>query len=182
MDEIEILVRLNEEKKKIIAKLKKYKFIGTKNVLDIYYYDPQRENLKQDPNGGLKECFRLRNKGVKNFIAYKIDYFNGDKWSHSDENETEIANFEIAQKIIKHLGLKELVRIDNKKYIFETSEFEIVLEDVKDLGLFLEVENKNLSGNIKEIKNKILKFIKDLNLKFEEMNIGKPELMLRKNG
>ena len=77
------------------------------------------------------------------------------------------------------MGLKELVRIDNNKHIFETEEFEIVLEEVKNLGLFLEVENKNLKGTIKEIKNSILKFIKNLNFKFEEMNQGKPELMLQ---
>lgn len=182
MDEIEILVKLKEKKEKVLEKLNCYKFLGTKKVLDIYYYDPKRTNLKQDSKGNLKECFRLRKKGDKSFIAYKIDYFEKEKWTHSDEHETEIASFEIAEKIISHLGLKELIRIDNEKMIFETKEFEIVLEDVKNLGLFLEVENKTLLGNVKEIKSKILAFINCLDFKYEEMTQGKPELMLRKNG
>lgn len=180
MEEVEILVKLNETKKKALSKLKKYKEAGIKKVLDVYFFDPKRGNLKQTSSGTLKECFRLRKKGDKNFITYKIDYFNGKIWSHSDEHETEISSFETAEKIISHLGLKELIRIDNEKRIFETKDFEIVLEDVKNLGLFLEVENKNLKGSIKSIKYKILNFIKSLDLRFEEMTQGKPELMLRK--
>jgi predicted adenylyl cyclase CyaB len=182
MEEVEILVKLDETKENALAKLQKYKFIGTKKVLDVYYYDPKRKNLKQDSSGGLKECFRLRKKGDKSFVAYKIDFFEGKKWTHSDEHETEIANFEVFEKIVSHLGLKELVRVDNEKQIFETANFEIVLEDVKNLGLFLEVENMNLKGNPNSIRAKIMEFIKALGFKFEEMTQGKPELMLRKNG
>ena len=110
----------------------------------------------------MKECFRLRKKGDKSFVAYKIDFFEGKKWTHSDEHETEIANFEVFEKIVSHLGLKELVRVDNEKQIFETANFEIVLEDVKNLGLFLEVENMNLKGNPNSIRAKIMEFIKAL--------------------
>jgi predicted adenylyl cyclase CyaB len=216
MEEIEILVKLKEGKIKAIESLRKYKSLGTKKVLDIYYYDPKRQNLKQTSSGGLKECFRLRKNGDKAFVAYKVDYFSKGKWTHSDEEETAVEDFEIFERIVKNLGLKELIRIDNEKQIFETPNFEIVLEDVKNLGLFLEVENKNpshgkqkgifkvptgkrasqqscgvlnpvvtnrnLKGSVKEIKAKILEFIKGLGLKFEELNLGKPELMLRQNG
>ena len=84
MEEIEILVRLNESKEKVLANLKKYKSLGMRNVLDIYYYDPKRLQLKQDKEGRLRECFRIRKKGAKSFITYKIDYFEKNRWSHSE--------------------------------------------------------------------------------------------------
>lgn len=180
MKEVEILVKLRGDKKTALAKLKKFKFLGVKNVLDIYFYDPKRKNLKRNSSGGLKECFRLRKKGDKNFVAYKIDYFNHKQWTHSEEHETEIADFKVFEKIVSHLGLKQLIRLDNQKHIFETKEFEIVLEDVKNLGIFLEVENKNLNGSVNNIREEIMKFIQSLGFKFEEMKKGKPELMLRK--
>jgi predicted adenylyl cyclase CyaB len=180
MEEIEILVRLNETKEKALTKLGKYKFKGEKEVLDIYYYDPKRSELKPNSQGVLKECFRLRKKGEKSYVTYKIDHFEGKKWSHSDEHETEIENLEIFEKIVKHLGLKELIRVDNRKMIFDSENFEIVLEHVKNLGLFMEVENKHLKGDIDGIKKEILNFIKNLGIKFTELNSGKPELMLKK--
>lgn len=182
MKEVEILVKLNETKEKALEKLKKYKTKGTKKVLDLYFYDPKRDNLKQDASGGLKECFRLRKKGNKSFAAYKIDHFNGNIWSHSEEHEVEVSDFDTYEQIVKNLGLLELIRIDNEKQIFETDDFEIVLEDVKNLGLFLEVENKSIEGEVEAIKEEIRDFITSLDLKFVEMNQGKPELMLRKNG
>ena len=48
----------------------------------------------------------------------------------------------VEEHILDALGFTELVRIDNRKHTFTTDEYEVVLEDVKDLGVFLEVEAK----------------------------------------
>ena len=54
-----------------------------------------------------------------------------------------------------------------------------MLEEVKNLGLFLEIESKK-SGNVKKTKKNILELIKSFNIKYEEMNDGKPEMLLRR--
>ena len=182
MKEIEILVKLNDSFKNVKTKLDKLNFQGIKHTLDVYFFDPKRPNLKPGKNMALKECLRLRTKDNKNFITYKIDHFKDrDVWSHSDEYETEISDFNTALKIINHLCLKPLVKIDNTKYTYLTDEYEIVLEKVKDLGIFLEVELLTVDDNcdIESLKNKIRKYIKSFEFDFEELNIGKPELMLR---
>lgn len=68
--------------------------------------------------------------------------------------------------------------------VYEESEkYEIVFEDVKDLGYFLEVEYCSQDeDDVIEIKKDIQTFIDSLSLAVsKELNMGKPELFLRKN-
>jgi len=181
MKEVEILIQVLENKESALDKLKDFKFLGIKKVVDTYFFDPLRPELKPDENNKLTSSFRLRQKDTKTFLAYKVDNFDRDKWIYSDEHEVEVLDFNTAYKIIEHLGLKELISLDNEKHTFIKDDYEIVLEDVKNLGLFLEVEKQNISddADVKQIKQEIAKFIKSLNIETgEELNVGKPELML----
>jgi len=183
MKEIEILVRLYTNIDVCKNRLKNYTFIGEKQTIDDYYYDPLRDNLKPDSNLQLDECLRLRTKGDKYYITYKVDHFDKDKnWIYSDEYETEISDIKQTKNIIKHLGLKKLLTINNKKTIYQSDKYEIALEEVKNLGNFLEVEYcTNDKVDIIKIKNEIQEFINTLELEVsEELNMGKPEMMLRK--
>ena len=56
-----------------------------------------------------------------------------------------------------NLGFRELVRIDNMKYVFLDSDYEIVLEEVKGLGLFLEVEKMHVDDDVLKVKENIQK-------------------------
>ena len=183
MKEIEILVQVLDKKEKVIKILGKFNFVGVKKTLDIYFFDPLRDELKPDAKGALDRCFRLRKKDDKNFLAYKIDRFNENGiWLYSDEHEVEVSNFETIIEILKHLGLEILVEIENEKHTYLTDRYEIVFEEVKNLGLFFEVECLEVTekGEVVEIKKEIWKFIKSLNIEVgEELNVGKPELMLK---
>lgn len=183
MKEVEILVEILEDKEAVLKKLEQFNFVGVKKVLDVYFTDQKRDELKPDEKGRLNNCFRLRKKDDKNYVAFKKDHFENDIWSHSDEHETEVEDFETTMEIIRHLGFEVLVEIENEKHTFLTEDYEIVFEDVKNLGLFLEVERLKVddSENIEEVKKEICAFIKSLNIKIsEELNAGKPELMLNK--
>jgi adenylate cyclase, class 2 len=185
MKEIEILIEVKDSKDKVLEKLSQFEKKGLKMTLDVYYYDPLREDLKPSDTGRLNACFRLRSKDGKCTVAYKVDHFDGETWSHSDEYETEVGDLETAEKIVEKLGLKELVRIDNEKHTFTTSEYEIVLEDVKELGLYMEVEKLEEvpDDKVQEAKGEIREFLQSLDIRLgEEQNAGKPELMLRKLG
>ena len=184
MKEVEILVQVYDNKETVLNSLKYLTFKGKKETLDIYYYDTLRNNLQVKNNKYPIEWFRLRKKNNKSFLTYKKDNYKDDIWLYSDEDETEITEFEIGKTIINKLGLKELITIDNIKHTFETKLYEIVFEEVKNLGLFLEVERLKISDteSVEEIKIEIQKFINTLKLNVSpELNIGKPELMLRQN-
>jgi adenylate cyclase class 2 len=185
MKEIEILIEVKSSKEEALKAFESFQFEGIKKTLDIYFYDPLRTDLQANSEGRLNACFRIRQKDGKNTIAYKVDYFEEEEWSHSDEYETEFKDFETMMHIVDKLGLKELVRIDNEKHTYMTDEYEIVLEDVKDLGLFMEIEKlKEVPDDkVSETKEQIREFIKSLSVDFgQEQNAGKPELMMRKIG
>ena len=184
MKEIEILVELKDSKEKTLRVLEQFTSHGKKRILDIYFYDPLRMELQTEDSGRLRRCLRLRKKEGKAFIAYKIDYFdNNDQWKYSDEHETSVGDFETILHILENLGFQELVRIDNEKHTFSTPEYEIVFEDVKNLGFFLEVEKLHevADSEVTKTKEEIRKFIRGLGLQTSaELNAGKPELMLKK--
>jgi predicted adenylyl cyclase CyaB len=184
MKEIEILTQVFDDKEKVVKILEKFNFVGVKKTLDIYFFDPLRSDLKPDVEGCLNNCFRLRKKDDKSFLAYKIDRFDENKiWLYSDEHEVEVFDFEKIIEILKHLGLEILVEVENQKYTYLTDKYEIVFEEVKNLGLFFEVEYLQAEDvdDVIKIKKEIWNFIKSLDIKVgEELNVGKPELMLKR--
>jgi adenylate cyclase class 2 len=180
MQEIEILARCSRPKEELLAALAQFQNKGIKRVVDVYYFHPADGRLQPDKNGRLTACLRLREKDEKVLLTYKNDHFDGDVWKYSDEHETVIADINVMRKILEHLGFKELVVIDNTRHFFETDTFEIVLEDVVGLGEFIEVEWISTIADPMAVKEKIRSFIKTLDPGAEELNAGKPELMLRK--
>ena len=183
MKEIEILVKVYDSIDECRKKLEKFKSIGKKEVIDIYYYDPLRNSLKPNDKNEINQCMRLRKKNNNSFVTYKIDNFDSNNvWLYSDEYETEVEDFDMIQEIIKLLGLKELLTIHNKKTLYIADKYEIALEEVDELGNFLEVEYcTNEDVDVELIKSKIQDFIDNLGiLVSEELHMGKPEMIIKK--
>jgi predicted adenylyl cyclase CyaB len=185
MKEIEILVEVLDKKETALAILEKFEFKGEKEIIDTYFFDPLRKESQPEEGNYPTQWLRIRKKGDKNYITFKEDLFEKNIWTHSEELETEIKDIKIVEEIIKKLGLKELVKIKNRKHTFETKDYEIVLEEVENLGLFLEVEKLNVTDdeNVNKTKKEIQQFVDNLKIKTTgELNLGKPELMLRTYG
>jgi adenylate cyclase class 2 len=184
MKEIEILVELKDSIEFAKSKLNEYKYLGVKKTFDRYYFDPLRDNLILNSDNKLMECCRIRKKNEICSVAYKVDIYEKEVWQYSNEYETEVNDFDLMERIFQNLGLKELITIDNSKHTFVKENFEIVIEDVKGLGNFLEVEwmEKDSEKPVNEIKKEIFNFIESLGLNVgSELNSGKPELMLMKS-
>lgn len=183
MKEIEVLVEVHESIEDIKKKLEKFTYKGLKSTIDEYYYDPKRSTLKPDAKGELSHCLRLRSKNNDYSITYKDDIFENGKWLYSDEYETKVESITMMKEIFKKLGLVKFIEIDNKKETYTYNDYEIVIEDVKDLGIFMEVEYcTDEDVNVKEIKEEIQSFINSLNLNVsEELNMGKPEMYMKKH-
>ena len=183
MKEIEILVKVYGNPRDVEKKLNKVaKFVGNIPVKDRYYYDPLRRKLYFGKS--RQSSFRLRKKGNNVYITHKHDnYDKWGKWLYSDELETEIKDFVIAKRLIEALGMKQFVGLDIIKKTFKNRNYEIVLESVRGLGTFLEVEAlpTDKKESVNAIRDHIWKFIKDLQIKTsKELNMGKSELMHEK--
>lgn len=183
MKEIEILVEVKDDIDTVKNKLKDFEYVGLNHTIDEYYYDPLRDDLKPDNNNQLANCLRLRAKNDNYYVTYKNDVFEGEKWLYSNEYETKIESIEMMKEVFERLGLKKFLEIDNNKEIYKTDKYEIALEDVKDLGIFLEVEYcTDEDVDVSKIKEGIQEFIDKLEINVsEELNMGKPEMYMHKH-
>ena len=179
MKEIEVEVAFDNTKKEMIELLSKYEYLGEKEIYDIYYYDPLRDNLKPERDLRLNETFRIRKTDKGCYMTYKKQHFKGKLWIYSDEYEVVIENFETVKIIISMLGLEYLITVHNKRRVYRYNNFEIELEDVEGLGIFLEVERLSKDADETKVKEEIRNFIRNLNLKnVRELNIGKNQYLL----
>ena len=136
----------------------------------------------------LERLKLLNVKSKKPSIIY-TDFVD---FNHLDEYDLIIFPYSTIQfggdylkinEIFNKLGLVKFIEINNSKETYTYKDYEIVLEDVKDLGLFMEVEHcTNNDVDVKEIKRQIQSFINSLNLDVsEELNMGKPEMYIKKH-
>ncbi len=180
MKEIEVVVAFDNSKEEVIKILSKYDYIGEKEIIDTYYYDPLRIGLQPESDLRLNETFRVRQTKKGNYLTYKKQHFKGKLWVYSDEYETKVEDSNTIKSIIEMLGLKELIKVHNKRKVYKYKDFEIELEDIEGLGIFIEVEKLSKTDNNEmEIKEEIRDFIRSLKLKnVKELNIGRNQYLL----
>lgn len=185
MIELEILVQVYDDVELLQSKLSQFVKKNESTIIDTYYYDPLRQKLKPHEDKKLYASFRVREKENISQITFKNDFYKDGIWQYSDELETKVGDANIIKGIIDNLGLKVLAKISSHKTYYQYKDYEIVLEEVEKLGVFLEVELQNsakYSDYINE-KKKMQKFLNDLNLNVSnELNCGKPELYISKYG
>lgn len=179
MREIEVLVKVLESKNSALKKLSVFGKPKIAKIIDKYYYD---ERIKKMYGDDIAEMLRLRTKNEKSYVTYKKDIFSGKEWLYSDEYETEIKNPKIMEEIFKKILLKPLVIVNNTRYIYYYSDYEICLEVVKDLGLFLEIEClKPGRKTPQKVRSEIFSLIKKIGIQTsKEVQMGKAEMMYKK--
>lgn len=194
MKEIEILHSLKEDRQIAEGKVEnfvfqdgeKFKIKGEERVIDTYYNSVKFNDFDPDESSKLRASFRIREKGGDCFITHKHDVFDERNiWVYSNELETAVAEIGIVKDILKKLYFQELIKIDNTKKKYESSSYELVLESVVGLGDFIEIEYKSQTEisehEVLEIKQSIRDLVSKLGINIgEELNSGKPELMLKK--
>lgn len=184
--EVEILWRLNEDVPTALAKLDPSKFVHTKHTIDTYYYDPLRTDLQPSPTGRLQACLRVRETNKGGSCTYKLNHFQDDTWLYSDEIETAVTDATELKQVFTRLGLEILVVVELDKHVFDYGTHEIVIESVKDLGGFIEVEyhaHDEVPRDPLEIKQSLFAFAAGLGVQLgDEENAGKPELLIKQRG
>ncbi len=194
MKEIEILYSLKEDIKSAERKVEnfvfqggeKFEIKGEERVIDTYYNSVKFKDLDPDENNKLRSSFRIREKDGGCSIAHKNDIFDKSNiWVYSNELETAVVETSILKGILKELHFQELVKIDNIKKRYESSNYELVLESVAGLGDFIEIEYKSKTEiselEVFGVKQSIRGLINNLEINIgEELNSGKPELMLKR--
>ncbi len=155
------------------------KFVKKVKQKDTYFTPLHRDFFEKIP---AEEFLRIREQENNNQITYHRDIDKGLPTEHAEEYETKISSPEIIHNIFTHLDIKERFIIEKEREYWECGNFEVVLDSVKNLGKYIEVEVINSKETETFTKDHCLQFIKDNNIEFEENIKGAyPELMLKKN-
>ena len=113
------------------------------------------------------EYIRLRYnpKEKQGIFAHHINIGDGV----NKEFEVEVGDIKTFKQILHDFGFLLLGTIDKKREIFEIDEFVVTIDEVKDIGNFLEIEVDGEEYEIEEKRNECKNFLKKLGLSEENI-------------
>ena len=160
--EIEIQVKIENDKNLKSFLKKNADFQNEIHQIDEYFSPNDENYIKSRP---VKKWLRIRDSNGIYFVTYKNFYFDKNgKSTYCDEYETKIGNIEQFRKIFEVLNYQSLVIVDKKRKAWRYKDYEILMDSVKNLGDFVEIEyvGNNQKVKPKEITNKMTNFLKEI--------------------
>lgn len=179
--EIEIKIKIKSFKN-IKNELQKYgKLVKSIKQIDEYYVPCHRDFFTQKPFP--VEWLRIRTNPNKTIFEYdkSINKDSKGEQEYAEEYETEISQPDELRKILKFLDFKKVITVEKQREVWDCSDFEVCLDRVKGLGLFIEIEVKRDFKNPIEAKEACYFFLNKLGVnatKKDSINIGYPVLRL----
>lgn len=145
--EIEIKIEINNN---LLPKIEKWLgknsvSAGTTNQTDYYLNNPQNSFFYTSDWRGkdTNKYLRIRKTNKKNFFCLKeIKRTEKGEPLYCNEREIEIDNPEEMLGLMKAIGFSDITILKKKREIFVYDIFEIAIDTVDKLGLFLEIELK----------------------------------------
>ena len=148
---------------------------------DTYFNLAHRDFLSKKP---VSEWLRLR-ESKKGFSLNYKKWHNedGSKTVSCDEFETKIENPDSLKKLFGNLNFKELISVEKNRNVWNYKDTEIAIDEVKELGSFIEIEAKGNFTNIEEVKKHLYEILKEIGAEVGEQDFeGYPYLLLKKKG
>lgn len=137
MYEVELKVRADHERAREALLSAGADPLGTVRQVDTYYDAPHRDFAATD------EALRIRREHAHAETTAKITY-KGPKIDATsktrEEHETTVADGETADAIFRGLGFEPVATVEKERHRYALREFTVTLDDVTDLGEFLEIE------------------------------------------
>lgn len=189
MKEIEITVKVFDsvEKTKDILARQGLKIVDTYSTKDIYL--SQDTNLSQSIESVLNKSVILRqiithSKVIKK-IVHKNKVYDGDTLLYEDKINLNCEDLENAKLLFEALGFKELVIVQYDSFVYQKEGLELSFQNVKDLGLLLEIEsdkkNPESEEDVMQEKRRLYNLAKSLSLNIgDELNIKKAKALIKK--
>lgn len=161
--EVEIQVKIKSPQK-VERKIRQIaKYLNCQKQTDIYFTPTRKNIFKQNP---ITENIRLRDNGKKLIFYYCHANYSKNKFISTDEWESEIRDKNNFLNILKKIGLKEILKVIKIRKTFSYKIFIISLDQIKNLGYFLEVEAKKIIKNSQYTTSLCFKFLNSLNISY----------------
>lgn len=155
------------------------RFVKERKQIDKYYVLPQRDFfMKNMPD----EYLRIRFEEDKNHLNYSFLHFGDEGWlRNTDEYEVLVDKPEVVEEIFEKINLIQKVVVRKTRKYFDCGDFEVTLDNVEDLGDFMEVEAKKDFGGVDKTRRACEEFLKDLNVEYEvQKEMGYPRMLYKK--
>ena len=144
----------------------------------------QNEKTKEfaAENGKITDTLIIRYVGEddKKIVCKRRKYNEKGFEISTEKSVTKIADIKEAENQLNMLGYTRFLNMIDKNYMYENNEYVAYIQNVKDLGIFLELEakeNKNADQSIE----KLINFVKSLNLNIgTKFDIRKADLLYSK--
>lgn len=148
---------------------------------DTYFLPPHKNYIQKTP---ITEWLRIRESDKWNSINYKNRAIKaGVSENYCDEYEINIDKAEDAKKIFGVLDITPLVIVHKKRKLFSYKNIEIALDEVDELGWFIEFEAKGDFPSIEEAKKYLYTIAQEMWTQLEDQDKKwYPYVLLEKKG
>jgi adenylate cyclase class 2 len=151
-----------------------FEFIKEKNQSD-YYYSPAHKSFV----GTKKYYLRVRQQSDGSAVFAFHDVINDLK---TEELEVDISDFVIFSEILKKLDCRLDCLVEKNRKIYRNDNFEITIDQVNDLGSFIELEYAGSEVGDSLVQQYFNELITKLGLNREDLvaGVGYPDLLMDK--
>lgn len=177
--EIEIKMQLTSVELDILKAWLKEKSRFVRSIHHIEYYLNNPKFSFHFDRDGLKDSndyLRIRMTEKEDSVCLKKFFPDPNvpgRHTHCDEYETEVKDGKVLLELMAQLGYTDVTIIDKIREEYMYLDFEVVIDDVKDLGTFVEIELKKDCEDVKAGHKEIKDFIKILGItKYKELYRG----------
>lgn len=160
MKEIEIKAKLID-KKKLIEKLKSLGCVFEDAIV-------QNDTVYVENIGSLetfrsnKVFLRIRVKNNSKIILTLKKRMANDL--DAIEHEVDVNSKQEMEQILFLMGYKEAVKINKTRIVTHYNNCEICIDDVENLGTFIEMEKLTKDGNSEEIQEELFRFFESIGI------------------
>ena len=173
-NEVTVEVEISNDELVEILKNNKFELKEEYRIIDIYMI--KENNSNTNPLDMLKDCVLIRNvieenKDTKKIVYKYKEYNDLEEIVRQGKVECKVESIDDAYNLLKVIGYKELVEIDDKCSVYANETTEMVLEYVNNKHLYIEMEEDCYHidrhyNSIEEMKEDLNKYnipIKDNN-------------------
>lgn len=179
MKEIEIKAKL-VDRKSVVHKLEALGCVFEPTVTqeDTVYVKNSFESIETFKANGIFLRLRVRSDGVVLFTVKQ----RMENDLEAIEHETQIESREEMEKALTLMGYKKAIRVKKSRVVTHYNGCEICLDEVEDLGNFIEMEKLVEDGDAKHIQEELFSFFESIGINREDhVLVGYDILTLQKN-
>ena len=175
MKQVEITTRVNDSLENIdkTLKNKNFEIIRKSRIEDVYLSNLKKSPTVNNINDILSKSILVRyldeNGNIYKKITYKDKKYVNNALQYEEKINISIDNTQNAIKLFEKIGFEKLVTVKYDCIVYSNKKLELAFQNVENLGLLLEYENKNDFENatpeiIENEKMSMLQEIKNLEI------------------